>query len=242
MEMGDHYDSANEDRISETVHEEDSEDYDSEYTISERSQESDQVPLERSETFGPNELDGVVDINGPTKPNNEASVKSLSKKKSQAFNQVSPSLRSIRGSQYEVESYKSTSKRERTLSKKNGLEHEQPFNALRYIANALKSKAQERLDAKEAEKSRKEQELLAEKGARARQEQPEREQTEQDEDELGGISINVNIEKGQARASRAKTIVKLKAKDTDPSAAALTPRGGKKGRDIAFDQGPKNSK
>ena len=39
--MGDHYDSANEDKISETVHEEDSEDYDSEYTISERSQESD---------------------------------------------------------------------------------------------------------------------------------------------------------------------------------------------------------
>ena len=94
MEMGDHYDSANEDKISETVQEEDSEEYDSEYTISERSQESDQMPLERSETFGPNELDGAVDLNGLTGPNNGASVKSLSKKKLAAINQNgSPSIR-----------------------------------------------------------------------------------------------------------------------------------------------------
>ena len=72
LEMGDHYDSGNEDHVSETVVEEDSEDYDSEYTISERSQESERVGLERSETFGPNDLDGI-DVALSPKQDNQSS-------------------------------------------------------------------------------------------------------------------------------------------------------------------------
>ena len=53
------------------------------------------------------------------------------------------------------------SRRDRTLSRVDN----QPFNALRYIANALKAKAQERVNQKEAERVRIENELLAKKRA-----------------------------------------------------------------------------
>ena len=80
--MGDNYDSANEDKISETVREDDeSDEYDSEYTISERSEESDRLALERSETFGPNEIEigAFVAMTGG-KTANQSSTISLSKR------------------------------------------------------------------------------------------------------------------------------------------------------------------
>ena len=80
--MGDNYDSANEDKISETVREEEeSDEYDSEYTISERSEESDRLALERSETFGPNEIEiGAFTAMAGGKPANQSSTISLSKR------------------------------------------------------------------------------------------------------------------------------------------------------------------
>ena len=52
------------------------------------------------------------------------------------------------------------SKRDRALSKKFQ-EQEQPFNALRYIASALKAKTQERMQRREDERARQEAELQA---------------------------------------------------------------------------------
>ena len=83
LEMGDNYDSGNEDKISETVREdEESDEYDSEYTISERSEESDRLAaLERSETFGPNEIEiGAFGAMSGNKPANQSSTISLSKR------------------------------------------------------------------------------------------------------------------------------------------------------------------
>ena len=126
------------------------------------------------------------------------------------------------------------SRRERTLSRVN----DQPFNALRYIANALKAKAQDRANQKEAERVRIENELLAQKRAQELIEEQKRRSTDIDDDSQVGISINVNIEKGTARASRAKTIRQPKGNKE----GELTPKGPRKGADITFDQGSKNQK
>ena len=115
LEMGDHYDSGNEDHVSETVEEEDSEDYDSEYTISERSQESERLALERSETFGPNDLDGIdVNLN---KPDSRSSQMSLTKRNRSPDFHHSQNSPTMRGSQYAASSA-SMGKRDRALSKK----------------------------------------------------------------------------------------------------------------------------